>query len=41
MERWEATLSLALNQVEQAKNKDLDIKIQRIGMAIENLLKLF
>ena len=39
MERWEATLSIALQQVEQARSEDLDIKIQRAGMAIENLLK--
>ena len=39
MERWEATLSLAFQQIEQARSKDLDIKIQRTGMAIENLLK--
>ena len=39
MERWEATISLALQQVEQARSEDLDIKIQRAGMAIENLLK--
>ncbi len=39
MERWKATLKSALRQVKQAKNKDLDIKIERTGMAIENLLK--
>ena len=39
MERWKATLKLAIRQVEQSKNKDLDIKVQRIGMAIENFLK--
>lgn len=39
MERWEVALRLALQQVEQARSKDLDIKIQRTGMAIENLLK--
>lgn len=39
MERWEATLSMAFQQVKQANSEDLDIRIQRMGMAIENFLK--